>query len=201
MFEMKDSGQRESFAGGAVRDVREGKGRFDLITPIGIRRIMAMPNLDWWAEHMDDHLVNVHGLITSYIEGYQDQDYLALAARDLMGAIHVGASEHRAWVGVRLPKLSPIGLTRLAIVYEKGAQKYHDRNWEKGMPIGRILDSALRHLTQAREGLNDEDHLGHALWNVTAAMHIEEMIERGNLSEEFYDLPNYLPAESPKKAA
>lgn len=34
-----DSGKRESFATGAVRDARSGKGRFDLISPVLLRRL------------------------------------------------------------------------------------------------------------------------------------------------------------------
>ena len=34
-----DSGKREGFATGMVRDTREGKGRFELITPIALRRL------------------------------------------------------------------------------------------------------------------------------------------------------------------
>jgi hypothetical protein len=117
-FELKDSGERQAFDTGAVRDTQTGKGRFDLMSPIALRRV--------------------------------------------------------------------------AEVYRKGAEKYAERNWEKGMPISRCLDSALRHLNQYREGLRDEDHLGQAAWNVMAAIHYEEMIARGLLSEDLYDLPNYV---------
>lgn len=34
-----DSGKRESFDSGMVRDTREGKGRFELITPVALRRL------------------------------------------------------------------------------------------------------------------------------------------------------------------
>lgn len=33
MSEIKDSGERREFATGSVRDVRDGKGRFDLLPP------------------------------------------------------------------------------------------------------------------------------------------------------------------------
>ncbi|HUS51203.1 MAG TPA: dATP/dGTP diphosphohydrolase domain-containing protein, partial [Candidatus Paceibacterota bacterium] len=36
-------------------------------------------------------------------------------------------------------------IKRLAKHYENGAKKYGDRNWEKGQPLSRYLDSALRH--------------------------------------------------------
>lgn len=97
---MKDSGSRQKFTSGAMRDVETGKGRFDL--------------------------------------------------------------------------LSPIALWRLAQVFEKGAGKYAPRNWEKGMPISRFCDSAIRHLMQFMMGMDDEDHLGHAMWNIGAIMHLVE---------------------------
>ena len=42
------------------------------------------------------------------------------------------------------------------------------------MPIGEFINSALRHINQYLEGLNDEDHLAAALWNIGAAIQMEE---------------------------
>lgn len=106
-----DSGQRESFPSGMVRDVRHGKGRFDLVTPIGLRR--------------------------------------------------------------------------LAQVYERGAAKYDDRNWEKGSPLSRFIDSAERHINDYKCGLRDEDHLAQASWNLFAVMHLEAT------RPELQDMPTY----------
>lgn len=117
-YTLKDSGKRKKFDTGAVRDLREDKGRYDLISPIALRR--------------------------------------------------------------------------LAIIYEKGAKKYSDRNWEKGIPICRYLDSAMRHIQQYMEGLRDEDHLSQAAWNLFCVVHTEVMIERGLLPKELNDLPNYV---------
>lgn len=36
---LKDSGQREEFPSGMVRDIRTGKGRYDLISPYAERRL------------------------------------------------------------------------------------------------------------------------------------------------------------------
>jgi len=36
---LKDSGKRDQFETGAVRDVQDGKGRYDLISPIAMRRL------------------------------------------------------------------------------------------------------------------------------------------------------------------
>jgi hypothetical protein len=110
-YSMKDSGKREAYESGAVREARTNKGRYDLISPIALRR--------------------------------------------------------------------------LAVVCEKGALKYHERNWEKGMPMSRLMDSAMRHITQYLEGYRDEDHLAHAMWNLMAAIHFEE------LRPDLNDLPQY----------
>lgn len=96
---LKDSGQRDVYNTGAVRDNGENKGRFDLI--------------------------------------------------------------------------STQALLRLARHYEAGAKKYTDRNWEKGMPIGRMVSAAMRHLVKYMAGANDEDHLAAVLWNVAAIMYYE----------------------------
>lgn len=116
--EVKDSGKRQEFSTGSVRDTNVGKGRYDLISPIILRRL---------AKH-----------------------------------------------------------------YENGAKKYGDRNWEKGQPLSRYFDSAVRHLYKYLEGYRDEDHLSAAIWNIGAMIHTEELIERKMLPENLNDLPNYL---------
>lgn len=116
--DLQDGGERKEYATGAVREPPTGKGRFDLITPIGLRR--------------------------------------------------------------------------LAVIYELGGVKYPDRNWEQGIPMSRLLDSAIRHLNQYKEGHRDEDHLAQAAWNCFAAMHVETMVERQGLPDDLMDVPSYL---------
>lgn len=70
--------------------------------------------------------------------------------------------------------LIPAGpLSRLAGVYERGAAKYSDNNWKKGIPMSRRLDSAFRHLNQYKGGDRSEDHLAQAAWNCFALMWYE----------------------------
>ena len=95
----------------------------------------------------------------------------------------------------RYDLLSPRFLHRLAIVMEKGAAKYKDRNWEKGIPTYRFMNSALHHMNQYLLGMRDEDHLGHAAFNVMALLHTEECIKEGLLPAEL----NTLPEESEAK--
>lgn len=77
-------------------------------------------------------------------------------------------------------------MRRLAQHYEEGAKKYADRNWEKGMPFSRYVDSAKRHLDKYVMGMTDEDHLAATAWNIFAIMHHQEL---GQL--ELDDMPHY----------
>lgn len=113
---IKDSGKREEFTTGSRRDTREGKGRYDL--------------------------------------------------------------------------LSPISLKRLAVHMENGIKKYGERNWEKGQPLMRYLDSALRHIQVYIEGNREEDHMAAAMWNIHGFIHTQTMIERGELPKELDDVPS-----------
>ena len=114
---VKDSGERQEFSTGSVRDTQTGKGRYDLISPFVEERD---------AKHM-----------------------------------------------------------------ENGARKYNPRNWERGQPVSRYIDSAKRHINKFQQGLKDEDHLAAARWNLACIMHTLEMIERGLLPKELDDLPDY----------
>lgn len=112
---VKDSGTRQKFKTGAVRDAQRGKGRYDLLPTRAIRRL---------AEH-----------------------------------------------------------------YENGAVKYGDNNWLKGIPLKRMIDSAIRHLFKALEGQIDEDHLIACAWNVLGIIEIQERIEEGLLPKSLDNLP------------
>ena len=117
-YQTKDSGKRQEFKTGAVRDIQDSKGRFDLV--------------------------------------------------------------------------SPLALKRLADLYQRGCAKYGERNYEKGIPLCRIIDSAMRHLNMYLAGDRSEDHLSALAWNAFALIHTEEQIARGNLSVELMDLPCYI---------
>lgn len=90
----------------------------------------------------------------------------------------------------RYDLIPPAAIHRLAQVYEKGASKYAPRNWEKGMPFHLFMDSALRHAFQYLHGQRDEDHLGHAVFNLLALMEFEDRIAAGRLDPKLNDLPD-----------
>lgn len=88
--------------------------------------------------------------------------------------------------------VSPFALERIAVWYELGARKYADRNWEKGIPFGRLIQSAIRHLIRWMQGRRDEDHLAAVCWNVMAMMHFEETGQ----AQEWNNYPAYKRAAS-----
>jgi hypothetical protein len=95
----------------------------------------------------------------------------------------------------RFDLMTPFARQRKAGVYERGAAKYGDRNFEKGMPLSRYLDSALRHINDALRGDVSEDHIAQAAWNLDAFMHMQALIALGQLPPELDDLPMYLERE------
>jgi len=88
----------------------------------------------------------------------------------------------------RFDLIPPHFLKELAIHYENGGKKYGDKNWERGQPISRVLDSAMRHINNYRLGMRDEKHLVAAAWNLIAANEYERLIELGKLPKELNDL-------------
>ena len=100
-FDVKDSGQRQQFETGAVRDTAVGKSRPDLVS---------------------QHFLN-----------------------------------------------------RLGAHLAKGALKYTDNNWKKGMPLSRFWASAWRHMVAVGMGKTDEDHLSAVAFNIMAIVHFQEL--------------------------
>jgi hypothetical protein len=91
----------------------------------------------------------------------------------------------------RFDLMSPFVLERDARHLENGAVKYGDRNWERGQPLSRYYDSAMRHMNKYMMGFRDEDHLAAARWNIAALMHTETMIRLGLLPDSLNDLPDW----------
>lgn len=85
----------------------------------------------------------------------------------------------------RYDLISPIALRRLARLYENGCEHFGEWNWEQGQRFSLLMDSALRHLNNYREGMRDEDHLTQAAWNIFAMIHFDEA------RPEFNDLPKF----------
>lgn len=55
--------------------------------------------------------------------------------------------------------IPPKELLDLAMVMAKGARKYQDRNWEKGINISRFIGAMMRHTAQFNAGENEDQEL------------------------------------------
>jgi hypothetical protein len=86
-----------------------------------------------------------------------------------------GAVRSDTFEEFRYDLISPIGLRELARTCAEGAKKYSDFNWEKGMPVHDLLNHAIAHCYEFLSGDRSEPHLGHAAWNLFAAIHSNEL--------------------------
>lgn len=100
-----------------------------------------------------------------------------------------GAQRDTASGKPRLDLISPVFLDRLGVLLAKGADHYGERNWEKGMPLSRLLSSACRHLNQLLDGQEDEDHAIQCTFNLMAYVHTLHLIRTGTLPAELDDVP------------
>jgi len=97
-FTLKDSGARESFTTGAVRDTDEGKGRPELISPIFLKRLAILMEKGAkkyssrnWEKGMPvmRYVSSALRHINSWLEGHRDEDHLIAAVFNLMALVHV----------------------------------------------------------------------------------------------------------------
>jgi len=80
----------------------------------------------------------------------------------------------RSYIRERYDLLPCAGVQRAALAMGEGAEKYGEHNWEKGFPMGDILNHALAHIYKHLSGDRTEDHLGHAAANLLMACSTEE---------------------------
>lgn len=119
-FSTKDSGKRDEYASGMVRDTQEGKPRFDLMFPLDVPYDQQM-------------------------------------------------------------------LTRIAALMARGAEKYGDRNWERGegeVELDRAKSSAFRHFVQWLTEENDEDHAAAVFFNIQQVEYLRYKMEVQNASSK-----------------
>jgi len=109
-----------------------------------------------------------------------------------------GAQRSDATGKGRYDLLSPWTLRRLARHMEAGVTEggYEPRNWERGIPVHRFFDSAIRHLYSWLAGDRSEDHLAAGLWNIHGLIHTLEMVHAGRLPA---DLTAGLPEGHPDR--
>lgn len=96
-FVTKDSGERESHDTGAVRDVRKGKGRYDLISPFALHRLAQLlergaikyEERNWEKGFAYSRCVDsAKRHLNEYVMGLKDEDHLAGVLFNVMAIMH-----------------------------------------------------------------------------------------------------------------
>ena len=158
MSKIKDSGNRTEFEvngvkTGAVRDIQEDKGRCDLLPLDAVGECFCRP------------YGNVLKNIANFMEN-GDKFYLATAIREFCIINECKMTE---------------AMLEVSMHYKQGAEKYGERNWEKGIPLHSFIDSGVRHFLKHIDGQTDERHDRAFVWNMLGAIwtmeHKPEMID------------------------
>ena len=141
---IKDSGTRQEFPTGAVRDIQKGKGRCDLLP------------LDVAAE---------------FIGMADDPDHVLMGIATYMGT---GQTEHLYYVLEMFRNMcgneKETMLLEVSMHFEEGAEKYGEGNWQKGLPVKCYVNSAVRHYLKHLRGDTDERHDRAFCWNILCAI-------------------------------
>lgn len=166
MTQILDSGNRTEFETGAVRDIQHGKGRFDLM-PLEMMGMLLRLH-----EKNNEKSAPISDVVTHIYEFGQTGNFCYL-----MGAVNSYAKTTNRDIF----KL----MLDVAKHFENGALKYGEHNWQKGIPISRYIDSAVRHLMKDLAGETDEDHAAAFVWNcMCAAWTMEHMPEMDDYTQK-----------------
>lgn len=141
-----DSGNRTKYKSGAVRDMKKGKGRCDLL-PLDIITKFLLPIID---SDEDE---------TAYILLCCLADYIRLNEITQLYNILEHAQDNMFEDRYTM-------ILELAKHFEDGAEKYGIDNWKKGIPEWSYIDSAIRHLLKWARGDEDERHDRAFVWNI-----------------------------------
>lgn len=105
---LQDSGNRREFDTGAVRDMQEGKGRCDLLPALALLRLARHYEAGAnkysarnWEKGIPISVMLDSGLrhLFKYLDGQNDEDHLAAAAWNILGAM---------WMEEKKPELQDI---------------------------------------------------------------------------------------------
>lgn len=146
MAVLKDSGNRTEFGTGAVRDMGEGKGRFDLYPLSFIATCYSRNGKTLMAETIRSIDKFLYTLDTTHLHD-AIENFLTI----------------RGWTPEEM-------FIEVSKHFEDGAVKYGFHNWEKGINISSYISSGVRHLLQYHMGDKSDPHDRAFVWNLTCAI-------------------------------
>lgn len=145
---IKDSGDRTQFESGAVRDMRTGKGRCDLMPLEVAGKLLNDPMLIALKEFQETNDTKCL---------YRCLVYFSIRFDDAKtkGSLQEIETQRKCTM-----------LLEVAKHFEDGALKYGPDNWKKGIPTWCYIDSATRHYIKWLRGDKDEPHDRAFVWNL-----------------------------------
>ena len=145
---IKDSGNRTEFATGAVRDMREGKGRCDLMALEVVGSALGDPTILELKLFLNTlNTFHLYTCLDQFASVYDDGKTKA-SAKEVV-------TQRRCSMFLEVAKH-----------FEEGAKKYGESNWQKGIPVHCYIDSAVRHYLKWLRGDKDEPHDRAFVWNL-----------------------------------
>ena len=165
----KDSGAKREFDTGAHRDAAVGKGREDLLPLVEVALVMNNDPvvMEVAAFQNDNDIAHLAAAIRFGTETLSVFQYEAM--RQDMEAAGVTMRQYESDEEKKKACLANMML-EVSKLYEAGAIKYGENNWQKGMPVSVYLDSGLRHYFKTLRGDTDEPHWRGFVWNLLCAM-------------------------------
>ena len=153
-FETKDSGKREQFEGGMVRDVQEGKPRFDLVFDGSVTQFL------FYAQFPDKQEV-----IDAFFDWYTfpTLGHAVYVVKEI-AALEGGTFEY---------------LSRCSSLMIRGAVKYTEKNWMLAQGEAerkRFMSSACRHFGQYLCGDKVEDHAAAVWFNLNGYHYVDDKL-------------------------
>ena len=145
---IKDSGARQEFSTGAVRDIQKGKGRCDLM-PLEVVYMLT------------------HDIIIYYLGRFKDDGDTTNLLKVLchFSSVYDDGLTKASLKDVKTQRYTTMFL-EVSKHFEDGAEKYGENNWQSGLPVSCYLNSAIRHYLKYRRGDQDEDHARAFVWNI-----------------------------------
>ena len=162
-YDIKVEGEKNSFDGGAIRYSKD-KGRFDLIQEDVLEHLIT--DIELLIHTNSLKRISPYELIKSLGAGDYRNAIIQISCLkyneiDPRGVFHTFYTANHHIIMRSFIKM----LKDLAIHFQKGAEKYGERNCEKGIPLWSFRDSAMRHTCQFLLGEEDEPHHISAIWN------------------------------------